>query len=406
MAYDNIVLEKSKKALFESRSRILKTNGFFGILLMSAGYRLDNSMDTAYTDGQNIAFNVDFLLSLKPELVDFVIVHELMHIILGHCKRGVTLDNHLFNEACDIVVNSYIMLAFNNGKPYYIKGKEMMHLAPNNTEGHLYSAEEVYAMLLKNKKKKGMPGDDTKEPDDSTFDHHDKWAATVDIINEWKWRVHDAYNTTISLPNKSAGTMPLGVDRIINELKPPQIDWKEILFDFIQEEVNDYTFIPADKRYDSYDFFLPDFNEKDLPIIQLYFLIDTSGSISDIQLELAYSEIQGCLIQYNNKIKGNIIFFDSVAYPMVSFETTDDLLKIKPVGGGGTDFTAPLIKVNDEISKNENIDINSKTKVIYITDGYAGWPDIKLVSNIDLLWIINNEESTPPFGKIARISEK
>ena len=52
----------------------------------------------------------------------------------------------------------------------------------------------------------------------------------------------DAAKVIEEMQDKSVsdcGTMPLGVIRTLEELKKPQLDWRTILNDFIQEEVND-----------------------------------------------------------------------------------------------------------------------------------------------------------------------
>ena len=39
-----------------------------------------------------------------------------------------------------------------------------------------------------------------------------------------------------------------------------------------------------------------------------------------------------------------------------------------------------------------------------LTDGYAPFPQEKLSMGIPVLWLLNNEEVDPPWGKVARIS--
>ena len=41
--------------------------------------------------------------------------------------------------------------------------------------------------------------------------------------------------------------------------------------------------------------------------------------------------------------------------------------------------------------------------IIYLTDGFAPWPDENDAMGIPVLWLINNEEVEPPWGKVARI---
>ena len=43
--------------------------------------------------------------------------------------------------------------------------------------------------------------------------------------------------------------------------------------------------------------------------------------------------------------------------------------------------------------------------IIILTDGYAPFPDESDSMGIPVLWVINNEAVTPPFGKIARIKQ-
>ena len=42
--------------------------------------------------------------------------------------------------------------------------------------------------------------------------------------------------------------------------------------------------------------------------------------------------------------------------------------------------------------------------VIILTDGFAPYPKEKLAMGIPVLWLLNNKDVTPPWGKFARIS--
>ena len=48
---------------------------------------------------------------------------------------------------------------------------------------------------------------------------------------------------------------------------------------------------------------------------------------------------------------------------------------------------------------------NLPNSIIILTDGYCPWPDEKDTLGIPVLWIINNEDMTPPYGKVARITD-
>ena len=41
--------------------------------------------------------------------------------------------------------------------------------------------------------------------------------------------------------------------------------------------------------------------------------------------------------------------------------------------------------------------------VIILTDGYAPFPQESCAKGVPVLWLINNDEVEPPWGKVARI---
>ena len=114
---DEAVLAMSKRILL-SRMRLLCTHGFFGLLLMHMRFSLDEEVETACTDGERISFGPAFLDSLSDSELDFILMHEIMHVVLQHCLRYENYDAELFNIACDIVVNSNILLENNMNYSY------------------------------------------------------------------------------------------------------------------------------------------------------------------------------------------------------------------------------------------------------------------------------------------------
>ena len=155
MALSNEKIQGYIKRLLLSRMRILCNHGFFGLLLMHMVYSIDEEVETACTDGVRITFGVDFLDQLSDTELDFVMMHEIMHVVLQHCLRGDDKDAENFNVACDIVVNSNILLENNmNASSITLSNYgESMHTAPDGKEGYEYTAEQVYAMLPQNTNK-------------------------------------------------------------------------------------------------------------------------------------------------------------------------------------------------------------------------------------------------------------
>lgn len=191
--------------------------------------------------------------------------------------------------------------------------------------------------------------------------------------------------------------MPLCAQRILKELTRPQINWRTILAEFVQEEITDYSFMPPDRRFDEGDFFLPDFNERSDMVENVLFMIDTSGSMSDDMITAAYSEVKGALDQFGGHLEGWLGFFDAAVVPPRPFADEAELRLIKPDGGGGTDFDIIFEYVREHMQDKPPVSI------IILTDGFAPFPERDAAGGIPVLWLLNNETVDPPWGKVARI---
>lgn len=436
MALSESKIKGCIKRLLLSRMRILYNHGFYGLLLMHMIYAVSEEIETACTDGVRITFGIDFLDSLSDSELDFVMMHEILHVVLQHCFRGDVEDPEAYNIAADIVVNSNIMLE-NGMKASSItlsKYGTSMHVAPDGKEGHEYTAEQVYVMLPKNLNKKGnnkkgnnkshgsadgrakkgnnkSPGsavgrakkEISKEQHQPVrvWDDHSRWGKYEEddtLRDVWVKRFEDAAEAIkIRDPSNARGLLPAFAERILKELKKTQTDWRTILNDFIQEEVVDYSFAPPDRRFDDSPFFLPDFNGKEDRVEDILFMIDTSGSMSDDMIAAAYSEVKGAIDQFNGKLKGWLGFFDAAIIKPQPFSDENEFKTIKPAGGGGTDFQIIFEYVFHHMSD------KLPASIIILSDGDAPFPLEKLAGGIPVLWLLNNEEVNPPWGKVARI---
>ncbi|MBE6629748.1 MAG: hypothetical protein E7624_02735 [Ruminococcaceae bacterium] len=450
------------KRLQNARLSLLVKYPFYALLLMYMKFSIDLDCETAYTDGERVAFNPVFLNEIGEGELEFVLMHEVLHAALGHPFRHFYgCDADLFNKACDVVVNSNILYSLQMDKRSiaFPKIGDAMHLTPDGDEGYLHSVEEVYEMLLAHKPKKqkkkeppnrgkgefgggakgearakdqsGGGGDDALEKliasikektreraekaknsnsskEDGNglgqFDDHSHWPGEDEDRSqrqEWLERMIAATDIiSHGEGNNGAGAVPMTVQREMKKLTQATLDWRTILNDFVQEEINDYSFAPPDKRMEDSPFFLPDFNEKDETVKDILFMVDTSGSMSDEQITACYSEILGAIEQFGGKLQGKLGFFDAVVVEPTSFENEDEFKIIRPEGGGGTSFQIIFEYVR------KNMEQNLPVSIVILTDGMAPFPKEEMAMDIPVLWIINNEEVTPPWGKIARIKEE
>jgi predicted metal-dependent peptidase len=168
-----------------------------------------------------------------------------------------------------------------------------------------------------------------------------------------------------------------------------------LLRNFLQQEINDYGFTPPDRRFQDAPFILPDWSEtREIPG-KLWFFVDTSGSISDDALTGAFAEISGALEEFGS-LDAILSFFDAAVTDPIPFNNVSELLRLRPKGGGGTSFKAIFDCLKTRITQVQ------PTCLVILTDGYCEFPPESAALRLPVLWLINNEDVTPPWGKVAR----
>ncbi len=375
--------------LVELRSQLLAKYPFFGRLLMRLPFGFSDC-ETAYTDMRQIVFDPSFAHKLNDEQLSFVILHELMHCVLKHCTRGRGKLHRLYNIACDIVVNSIILEALGIAE-LKIDEHSVMHLAPNNKEGREYSAEEVYDMLLKD-----VDRDFQKIYGFSLFDNHDIWdSISNDPLIEDIW---DKYTKDAARGVGKGSGIPDSIVRKVAIIeRKEKISWKQVLHDYIQFDQSDYVFSPPDKRY-SGDIILPSFQEAvyGSKLNNIWYVVDTSGSINSRVIAEAFNEIKNAIEQINN-VEGFISFFDCEITEPLPFSKIEEIDDLKPVGGGGTNFNVIFKYLSDKMTE------NLPRVIVIITDGYATFPNADDALDVPVIWLIVDSDVEPPFGEILHI---
>ena len=382
------------RRLRDARMRMVFKNPFYGNLILHLKFTL-GKCGTAATDMKHIIFDPKFVINLSDSELDFVLKHEIMHCVLQHCIRGKDKHQYFFNIACDIVVNSNIMYAMGVSS-FAVAGEEAMHLTPDKNEGYLYSAEEVYEMLLEKYDVLIREVEDVLNEIQNDYgigiDNHEIWSAVPlgdSLSDEWKMHLKEAVKAADDRGECSPSARKL-LEKLTQESK---LNWRAVLHDFIKEinDRHDFSFAPSDRRFSTGDFIMPAFVEVNgEKIDNLWFLIDTSGSISIEALTNAFGEIKAAIEQFDY-LTGKLSFFDTRVSEPKDVDSVEDLKNIEPVGGGGTSFHCIF-----EYMK-ENFMDEYPTAVIVLTDGYAYYPKEEIALGVPVLWIIagDNSEDAP-----------
>ena len=90
--------------------------------------------------------------------------------------------------------------------------------------------------------------------------------------------------------------------------------------------------------------------------------------------------------------------FDAAIIEPREFKDESEFQIIRPAGGGGTAFQIIFEYVAQHMQD------NLLSVIIIMTDSYAPFPQEKLAMGIPVLWLIANDNITPPWGKTARVS--
>ena len=378
-----------QKRLTDARTGILIKYPFFGLLLMRVKFAVADC-GTAFTNMEHIVVDPKFVGRLDDEELEFLLLHEIMHIILNHCTRGRGLNQQIYNIACDIVVNSNLMNLMRMDE-MCIDGEPVMHYAPDGSHGFSHDAETVYEMLMKQYQECDQEGD-------SQIDTHEPWQNIPEGSYQeeaWKEEVRSLGSQLGMTEN-----LPPGIRRRMNHLSyKPVLDWKTLLHEFMKLHFmkEEESFSRPDNRFMDYGVLLPSLCEEEVKSLEnLWFCVDTSASVEGNHLRVVFEELKSAIRQCKN-LEGKLSFFDTKVSEPQEFSTVEDLEKCEPVGGGGTSFYSifryMIANMTEKLPR----------AIVILTDGYAMFPPEQVALDVAVLWIIVKSEVKPPWGKCARV---
>jgi predicted metal-dependent peptidase len=379
------------KNIQKAKISLLLKEAFFGNLLMHLEIIPDKKILTFSTGGKDIKYSPAFAKTLTRDEISSVLAHEIMHCVFKHHLRRNGRDSKLWNEAGDYVINPILV---NSG--FRLPGSPLLDRRFIDM-----TTEQVYNILFAENppKPKGKPKDteDQNSQDQNSQDQNndvscgevkDSPGANSPDVIEQESKVWDQRVVQAAMNAKLAGKMPAGLGRLISDLLTPKVSWKEILWQFVQEAAqDDYSFLKPNRKYISGGVFLPSlYNETSLDIVVA---VDTSGSISESDLNQAASEITE--IQNSTEATVHVLYVDTCVKGAQEFLPGDET-KLEARGGGGTDFGPAFDWIEEK-----QLDIAC---LIYLTDGYcSSFPEVE--PEYPVLWITNRKRWSVPFGEIV-----
>ena len=237
---------------------------------------------------------------------------------------------------------------------------------------------------------KGNVEDALRNMDKGTDDHRfgEVRELTADELKKLEGEIDKALRQGGMLAGRMGGNIP----RVIGELLEPQVDWREVLREFVQSAMrgkDEYTWRKMSKPYLANDMYIPSMHSETMG--ELVVAIDTSGSIDNEQISAFASELAS-ICDVCNPDKVRVLWWDTKVHGEQVFEGNyQDIAKmLKPMGGGGTHVGC----VSDYMIKSS---INAEVLVIF-TDGYVEH-DIKWEVSAPTMWFVTQNGSfDPPSG--------
>jgi predicted metal-dependent peptidase len=398
----------ARERLITARVGLLLRHSFFGNLATRMSLtNADEWCSTAATDGLKFYYNSRFIMMLKPKEVEFLVGHEVLHVVYDHMGRRGNRDPQIFNVANDYAVNADLK-RHNVGQ--FITSVPCLY--EKKYDGK--PSEEIYDDLMKNAKQididslidqmidDHMDGEDGEDGEGEEVDGSGKGKGKgrPKMSDEERERVRQEIKQAIisAASSAEAGQLPLGVERLIKQHTNPVMPWRELIQQNLTSCIRtDYSWMRPSRRGWHMDAIMPGMTPGEE--IDVVVTLDMSGSISNKQAQDFLGEIGGMMNSFDG-YKVHLFCFDTDTYNPQDFnsENMDRIEEYEPQGGGGTDFDC----IFEYLKEN---DIQPKRLIVF-TDGYpcGSWGD---ANYCDTTWIIHGDpDPHPPFGQFALYDSK
>jgi predicted metal-dependent peptidase len=382
-------------------------------------------------------YDPEFVGVGNPEETAFMLGHECLHLWLGFFARVGNLDPGDFNKAQDFVIN--VML------------RAMGFVAPTGDRAPIFPTDkdygfpeglttnEYYDLLQKKKQQQpqqskgngrllggacgscaGNPNKDAEgdgsakgknghgeggggKDDDHSNPGSGVGASGVGRTEAQIGRILKAAAEAARDSNKGRGTLPLGLQRLIDlTLRPPTIPWREELRTVVRSGV---MFRPGagvmrydapSKRQAGLGFgigkaILPRFRDTTPRVV---FGVDTSGSMGKEELEDVIPEVRGVMAETGSRMR--MIACDAEVHVNEEITSVEEMVK-RLKGGGGTDFR-PVFKAIEKLRAHERPNV-----LVFYTDGFGPAPECA-PDWCKVIWLLTKNGRKPcDWGTFVRV---
>lgn len=386
--------------MIAARTELVLDQPFFGMLALQVVLQESERNDTAWTDGVTIGFYPPFIESLPQAEVLGVMVHELLHCANGHMWRRDAREPVKWNYAIDYAINYIVEEAGFKLPSFRLRdaaydgqsGEWIFERLPENfRQGAGGKAGKAGAAGAAGAGKPqggpGRPGAGQAPAcgGQDVFDAPADAAAAGITEASWQQAVQAA-----AVAAKAMGNLPASLERFALQAMAPRVDWRSVLHRFVQQAAKaDYSWTMPANRYVAQGLYLPCMRSEEVGPIAV--AVDTSGSIDAVLLSQFAAELRSVADDVRPS-KVHVIYCDAAVHTVDTFER-DDMIELKPIGGGGTSFV-PVMDWADAQDE-------PPVALIYLTDMDGSHREQP--PGMPVLWATPscNERQQPPYGEVV-----
>ena len=394
-----------RKKINKAAVSLLLRHPFFGSLLYRHEVLITTSVETAAVSVDRvIMLNPEFVQKCFPAQLEFLLAHEVMHIVFAHIARRGDRDPVIYNIACDAVINETLIV---EGVGEFIEGGIRMLGAQYRTSESIY--DEIAPKLKPRKKTSPSKGQGLTLPlfpngleangqagvseDDDSSGSNSPFIGKLNIpdlprqarqltqeeineqIEEGKIELGQALTTA-----RTCGNMSGLLGRFINSILESSLPWYQILERYMVSKANQrYNWSRPDRRRLNIAY-LP--RRERFPSLGTVVIgIDVSGSISDKEIAAYLGHCQR-IFELCRPRKVYVVYCTTHVEAVDEFEENEPLEPRKNLWHGGTYMPA----IMDWIAMKE---IETDVCVTF-TDGYTDFPSENQVP-CPLVWVLSSD---------------
>lgn len=356
----------------------------YAYALLDLKERFDSTFPTAYTDGEVVAVNPEFLDKLTLREGGTVLAHEVLHVLLKHPLRE---EKHQ-----DLLVST---------------GRQRCH------QCCCIAADLVVDQFLQADKKPPLPRVPGHLPDGALSDDRAKGASVAQIL---PW-VYDEYHPHHPQPEgggccrgagklsdaelaeleskiddtllraaqtaESRGLLPAWAEGLVEDMTLPKLRWEDHLRRWYdQVAATDYNFSRPSRPGLGIDTYLPSFEEPSLGEVAI--MVDTSGSVDNPTLSVFAARCREIWSECRPD-KVHVLYVDAAVAGYDCFEHWEDFeFRKNPPGRGGTSFRPGYRYLTEAGIQPRG--------VLYFTDLDGDWKEMD-DPGIETIFIVPGEES-------------